>query len=258
MTNIQYPSKSFIKFIDFTVYIHQKYCFSNDNLDSICQICSKRMTLKIARSGKNIFWQCPRCYIFKAFYLDYSKLKNSQFPTRQDFISSKQVSNKRIQYGFCSCHYDRSDTILDRTPPDLLRKFISIFYWLVNIDENLYSEINEYDSIPIRREDFYGNLYDYTQKIYMFPKFMAHGLQRCHADPIFLFHDRRKYMDKSFSSLLPSERELAEEKNLLWGEVRDFLIHSGVDLFRVKSLITRMEECLSNDYINAVQMMKKY
>jgi len=246
-----YPSNRFISYVDFSIYIHQKYSKKNNDLDVLCPKCSKNMILKITNNGKIVHWECQD-------YLNCKSILDFELDKSQIHKLFRRPGDPKAYYGFCSCNYDRQGAIIDSTPQELLKKFISVFYWLVNIDENLYSELIEYDCIMINGNE---SLYDNIYKTFKFLKLYAHGAWGTHhMDPIFLFNRTMQSKRKELiRDLLPKECDLESDKNDLWNEVKEFLLLSPkTQYFRVKSLINRMEECLEKDLKIAIYKIQNF
>lgn len=232
--NNSYPSKRYLNYLDFTIYIHQRYFERNIHIDEMCPDCSEQMELKIIDNENTFSWLCNKCNLNTEFKLNISKIEQSH------------RRNDGAYYGFCSCNYDVGGTgILYKTPPELLKIFISIFFWLVNIDENLHSE-----SLNMATMNIYGGVYE----TFKFPKLYAHGAWgKHHMDPIFLFNSIGNIEYDNIKKIIPSVNEIKKIKYELWGEVNNFIInsyeHQG---YMVNPLIARMNECLRGDTLEVI------
>lgn len=170
---IKYPVDITKTFVDFVLYL--KYRFGRtSSKDFLCKYCSNTIrteNFKITNTF-NIEINCSNTgnsYIFDSFHF------------------SKVFSD----FNFCQCDVD---TIIKKVETKIQKSFVSILYWLISIDQELYFILVDKGNQELQE---YPKLYYEFQNKFRFPKLRAHNYwkKRHHVEPEFIFRILKRKND---------------------------------------------------------------
>jgi ssDNA-binding Zn-finger/Zn-ribbon topoisomerase 1 len=215
---------------NFIFYLNQKYFFNNSSMDKKCPKCHETMVLRISQSKKFLaqhFWGCknfPSCRSIEV--LETKNYSESLDNPRKAPIGNQQLTDGSfVCKGICNCVLNITNCIFDSTPEYLLKEYISILYWTVSLDEELFFILIDKGIEQLPACEW---LYRELEKNYNFTKLYSHhhywrvGL---HLNPQTLFCMIKSWAElknRPLNLFLPSLIQFKQKMNILTESVFDF------------------------------------